>query len=211
MSPTLEAESETAADEAAAAIAETENAAALEAAQLAARAEELEAAAASGQFEEAAGVAGEQAAGEASGDAPLTQEQREASAEHDPAEPKQKRRRRSKANEQGNLAGGWEELIGGAMDNELKLALSKPAAVQLENVPEKLLKGSVHRLVLTVKVTGFASDDTLDPETHDVASTSGKRKLRVTAGSFLESNEYIATTDDDDVEAAVAAADEATE
>lgn len=201
MSTTLEAESEAAAAEAAAALEAEENAAAIEAheaSELAARAEELEAAAAAGRFEDSAGITDEQDAGEA---APLSQAEREASAEHDGTaeKPKRQRKRSAKTDEQGTLEGTWEKLIGGTPDTELKLNLSKPASVILENAPATLLKQSVHRLVITVKVTGFGSDDTLDPETHDVASSKGSRKLRVIEGSFLDPEEYI--TRDDDAEA----------
>lgn len=140
----------------------------------------------------------------------LTQEEREQLAEHDgtAATPPAKPRKRTPG-AQGNLAGGWEDLIGGEPDTEIKVSLKKPAAVVFENQPEKLLKQSVHRILLTVKVTEFVSSDTLDPDTHDVAESKGRRTLRVTSGVFLEPDEYIASAGDDVDVAAQAAADAA--
>jgi hypothetical protein len=138
----------------------------------------------------------------------LTQAQREALAEHDGGTPDgegpgheppagKKPRQRAKQPEQGNLEGGWEKLIGGAPDSVIKVSLHKPAGVEFEKQPEKLLKQTVHRIMITVKVTEFGSADTLDPETHDVAESKGKRKLRVLSGVFLAPEEYIAGADDE--------------
>lgn len=127
----------------------------------------------------------------------MTQAEREAAAEHDGGVPDTPRT----PGAQGNLISGWEELIGGATDNEIKVGLKKPAAVQFENQPAKLLKGSVHRILVTVKITEFGSADTLDPETHDVATTKGKRTARVTSGVFLDPEEYIERSDGADVAA----------
>jgi hypothetical protein len=125
----------------------------------------------------------------------MTQAEREAQAEHDGGVPDAGKRKK-RTPQQGNLTGGWEDLIGGEPDTEIKVQLQKPAGVQFENQPEKLLKGSVHRILITVKITEFGSADTLDPETHDVATTKGKRKARVTSGVFLEPDQYIADAGD---------------
>lgn len=168
MSTALEAENAEAAEEAAAA-------AALEAEDHA----KADAAEASRLSEEAAATG-------------MTQAEREAAAEHDGGSPDNgTRTRKKRAPAQGNLAGGWEELIGGAPDTDVKVSLKKPVAVHLDNQPEPLRKQTVHRILLTVKVTGWGSDDTLDPETHDVASSLGKRTLRVTGGRFLDPDEYV--------------------
>lgn len=193
MSTTLEAESPTAAEEAAAAI-EAENQAALEA-----HAAELERRAAAGQFEESAGITAEQEAGES-----LTQEQREATAEHDGA-PKRKARK-PRAPEQGNLAGGWEELIGGEQPSESKVKIAG-GAIKPANAPEVIRKGSRHRVLVDLVATGYAATDKLDHATGEISSTSETRTLKIIGAQFLDPEDYIASAEDGTDVAAEAAAD----
>lgn len=161
---TLEAGTDAAAEEAADALAEEEARRDAENAETARRAE---AAAATG----------------------MTQEEREQTASFDPAPEKKSRRRAPAA--QGNLAGGWEDLIGGNEASESKIKLAA-ASIMPTNAPEHIRKGATFRLLVEVKATGYSVDDTLDPETHEVASTKEARKLRVTGARFLDPHEYIA-------------------
>lgn len=165
MSTALEAENAEAAEEAAAAL-EAEDQAKADAAE------------ASRLSEEAAATG-------------MTQAEREAAAEHDGGSPDNgTRTRKKRAPAQGNLAGGWEELIGGNSPSESKINLSGPS-FQPVNPPENIRKGAKFRILVEVTATGYAVDDTLDSETHEVSSTKEKRKLRVTGGRFLEPDEYV--------------------
>lgn len=131
---------------------------------------ELEAAAASGQFD-------------GSAETGMTQSEREASADFDaPAA-------------QGNLAGGWEEIIGGNSPTESKVAI-RGGAIQPVNAPRVLRKGTRHRVLMDVVVTGYGTDDTLDSNTGEVSSTKEVRKLKVVGAQFLNPEDYIAQADD---------------
>jgi hypothetical protein len=118
----------------------------------------------------------------------MTQAEREAAAEHDGGSKPKRSRKRAPA--QGNLDGGWEEIIGGNSPSESKINLSGPS-FQPVNPPAHIRKGAKFRILVEVTATGYAVDDTLDSETHEVSSTKEKRKLRVTGGRFLEPDEYV--------------------
>jgi hypothetical protein len=86
---------------------------------------------------------------------------------------------------QGNLDGAWEEIVGGNTPTERKIRIVG-GAFQPENIPAGgVKKGRIYHVVVELRATGYAADDTLDTETQEPASTKETRKLRAIGGRFL--------------------------
>jgi hypothetical protein len=86
---------------------------------------------------------------------------------------------------QGNLDGSWEEIVGGNTPTERKVRIVG-GAFQPDNAPAGgIKKGRIYHVVVELRASGYAADDTLDPETKEPASTTETKKLRVIGGHFL--------------------------
>ncbi len=83
------------------------------------------------------------------------------------------------------LSDAWETIVGGEKPTESKIRIVG-GAIHPTNAPDGgVKKGGRYRVEVDVVATGYGSDDTLDAESGEVASTSETRKLKITGARFL--------------------------